>query len=246
MHVIFFLVERFGLRFYRDVVVLNPADRALVCRCSPLATVRVIPNSVDLPLLDERLLGLGEHILFLGRIDVWPKGLDLLLAAYERSGLAMPLLVAGTGTKRDERRFESLLAGTGGDVRWLGRVAGQRKQELLEQSCFVVLPSRHEAFGVAALEGMSCGKPVVHFDLPTLHWMEGDVRVPPFDVAALAGAMRDLAGDEAARSELGRAARAAAQNYGREEIAAHYLALVRQLLGAPAAGIRPEGGSACQ
>jgi glycosyltransferase involved in cell wall biosynthesis len=242
----FFLIERLGLRFYRDVVVLNPADRALVRRCSPSANVRVIPNCVELPLLDEQLLGHGEHILYLGRIDIWHKGLDLLLAAYARSGLAMPLLVAGNGTRADERRLAGLLIATGGNVRWLGRVTGQRKQDLLERSAFVMLPSRHEAFGLTALEGMSYGKPVVHFDLPTQRWMDGDVRVPPFDVDALAGEMRALAGDEQARRELGRAARAAAQRYGAKEMADRYLRLVLQLLNATGAGKQPKGGPACQ
>ena len=53
----FFLIERLGLRYYRDVVVLNPADAQTVRRCNPSATVRVIPNSVDLPQLDERESG---------------------------------------------------------------------------------------------------------------------------------------------------------------------------------------------
>ena len=158
----------------------------------------------------------------------------------------MPLLVAGAGTRREERRLAALLAGTGGDVRWLGHVTGRRKQELLERSAFVVMPSRHEAFGLAALEGMSCGKPVVHFDLPTLRWMDGDVRVPSFDVGSLAGEMRDLVADEGRRRELGRVALAAAQRYGRDETADRYLMLVRQLLDAPGAATRPEGDPACQ
>lgn len=106
----FFLIERLGLRCYRDVVVLNPADGQTVHRASPAATVRVIPNSVDLPELDERQFGQGEHILYLGRVQVWEKGLDLLLAAYASSGLKMPLVIAGAGPKREEKRFAALLA----------------------------------------------------------------------------------------------------------------------------------------
>ena len=203
-------------------MVLTPADAERVRRYNPSATVQVIPNSIDLSLSEEQLCGGGEHILFLGRIDIREKGLDLLLAAYERSGLAMPLLVAGAGTQREERRFAALLSGTSGDVRWLGHVTGQRKQELLEGSAFVVLPSRHDTFPLVALEAMACAKAVVHFDLPTLGWMEGDVRVPSFDVDAFAGVMRDLAGDETARRELGRTAQVAARQYGRKEIADRY------------------------
>ena len=242
----FFLVERFGLRFYRDVVVLNTADRALVRRLSPSATVHIIPNGIQRRRLDQRLLGHGEHILFLGRIDIWHKGIDLLLAAYERSKLALPLLIAGAGTRREERKLAALVADSGGRVSWVGHVTGRDKQDLIERSVFVVLPSRHEAFGVAALDGMACGKPVIHFDLPTLRWMDGDVRVPPFDVDTLASEMRNLADDEAVRRELGRTAHAAAERHGDHETADRYFTLVQELLGHTGCRSRQDGHPTCQ
>jgi len=243
----FFLAERLGLRCYRDIVVVNPADGARVRRCSPSANVQVIPNCIDLPPLDQGPpSGAGEHILYLGRIDLLVKGLDLLFAAYERSGVAMPLVLAGSGTAGEERKLTRLLGAAAGDVRWVGYVADRRKQELLAASAFVVLPSRHESFGLAALEGMSYRKPVLHFDLPTLEWMAGDVRVPPFDVDAFAAALRELAEDEEMRGRLGRSARAAAQRYGRQETAQEYLTLVRRLLDVPAADARSERDPAWQ
>jgi glycosyltransferase involved in cell wall biosynthesis len=237
-HLPFFAVERLGVRFYRDIVVLNPADQQLVQRYSRSAAVRLIPNGIPLTRLDEALVGSGEHILFLGRIDVWKKGLDLLLDAYERSGLSMPLLIAGAGVPSEERKLTRLISTTDGSVRWIGHVAGQAKQELLDRSAFVMVPSRHETFGLVALEAMSRGKPVVHFDLPTLRWMGGDIRVRPYDTAALASQMRELAGDEAARRELGRTAHSAAQRYSSDETADRYLALVQELLDVPLADVR--------
>jgi glycosyltransferase involved in cell wall biosynthesis len=225
----FFLVERLGLRFYRDVVVLNQADCERARRLSS-GSVHVIPNGIELSPLDERQLGLGEHILFLGRVDIWQKGLDLLCTAYGRSRPSLPLLVAGAGTHRDEQKLHALMSASGGAIRWVGHVTGQRKRELLQRSAFLVLPSRHETFGLVAAEGMTCGKPVLHFDLPSLRWMEGDVRVPPFDVDALARELACLADDEAARRDLGRAAYQAAQRYGVERMADRYFAVVQRLL----------------
>ena len=236
-HLPFFAVERLGLRFYRDIVVLNPADQQLVQRYGRSAAVRLIPNGIAPTRLDEALAGSGEHILFLGRIDVWKKGLDLLLDAYGRSGLTMPLLIAGAGVPGEERKLSRLISGVDGNVRWIGHVAGQAKQDLLDRSAFVMVPSRHETFGLVALEAMSRGKPVVHFDLPTLGWMDGDVSVRPYDVGALATQMRVLAGDEAARRTLGRTAYATAQRYSSDESGDRYLEIVRELLGAPAAGV---------
>ncbi|MGA2831200.1 MAG: glycosyltransferase family 4 protein, partial [Streptosporangiaceae bacterium] len=169
-----------------------------------------------------------------------------LLAAYQKSGLAMPLLIAGSGTRREENKLAALLASADGDIRQLGQVTGSRKQELLRDSAFVVLPSRHETFGLAALEGMACGKPVLHFDLPTLRWMEGDVRVRPFDVTALAAGLRELADDEQTRRERGRLAHTAACGYGLDEMAARYLALVRDLIARSDPLMPPEGDRFCQ
>jgi glycosyltransferase involved in cell wall biosynthesis len=238
----FFLIERFGLRFYRDIVVLNPADQARVRRYSPAARVVVIPNCIDQQPLAGKQPGQGTHILFLGRVGFWEKGLDLLLAAYERSGVTMPLLLAGRGIPTDERKLAGLLAVTSARIQWLGQADGQRKRDLLADCAFLVLPSRYETFGLAALEAMSYGKPVVHFDLPSLQWMDGDVRVRPFDVGALAHELRTLADDQPRRRELGQVAHAAATHYGLEQTAQRYLALVQQLLPAEHAGQRPESG----
>jgi glycosyltransferase involved in cell wall biosynthesis len=230
----FFLIERLGLRFYDDVFVPNAADGTLIRRYNPGAQVEVIPASVDLPQVDQEQLGRGSHILFLGRINTSQKGLDFLLRAYEMSGAGLPLVLAGAGTQPEERRLTALLAGTGAKVDWIGHVSGQQKQDLLRDSALVVVPSRHETFSVTALEGMAHGKPVLHFDLPALRWMEGDVRVPCFDVAALARELRELADDGTRRSDLARTAWRAAQRYGRAEIADRYLAAVERYLGADA------------
>ena len=236
----FFLIECLGLRCYRDVVVINAADAARVRRCSPAAAVHVIPDSVDLPRVTG--FGGGEHILFLGRVEVWEKGLDLLLPAYTRSGAAMPLLLAGGGTRAEERKLTGLLAAAGPGVRWLREVGGERKEDLLRRSAFVVMPSRHETFGLSALEGMAHGKPVLHFDLPSLRWMEGDLRVPPGDLAALARGLRELAAGGPGRQELGRAAYRAAQRYSWDEAAGRYRALIREVLAR--AAVAPESGPA--
>jgi glycosyltransferase involved in cell wall biosynthesis len=227
----FHVVERLGLRLYRSVVTLNDADASLVRRHSPNATVHVIPNGVERRRLNAARLGQGEHILFLGRIDLNCKGLDLLLAAYARAAPPMPLLVAGSGPPQQERRLEAMLATAGEGVRWLGHVGDEIKQDLLDRSAFLVMPSRNESFGIAALEAMSCGKPILHFDLPSLGWMGGgDVAVPPFDVDLFAANMRELATDAELRRRLGRQSYLSSERYTWDSTAARYLSLVRHLL----------------
>ncbi|WP_327160257.1 glycosyltransferase [Streptomyces zaomyceticus] len=244
-HIPFFLVERLGLRCYRHIVVMNAADGSVVRRLSPRADVQVIANGVDQRLLDENRLGTGRFILFLGRIDTWIKGLDLLLDAYDRSAPPLELLIAGSGTPAEERRLAALVAahdrGPEPRIHWLGFAGPERKRQLLRDSAFMVMPSRHETFGLVALESMSYGKPVLHFDLPALRWMRdgGDVTVSPFDVAAYGRRMNELATDATLRRRLGRRSGLAAQHYTWDEMTGRYLALAHRLLDTPASARRP-------
>ncbi|MFJ9810305.1 glycosyltransferase [Streptomyces sp. NPDC101158] len=240
-HLPFFLVERIGLRCYRHIVVLNEADASAVRRLSPRASVHVIANGVEQRRLDDARLGSGDSILFLGRIDTWIKGLDLLLDAYGSARPPMELVLAGRGTATEEHRLDQLLAERGDGVRWVGYADEELKQRLLRDSAFLVVPSRHETFGLVALEGMSYGKPVLHFDLPALRWMRGggDVAVPPFDAAAFGERMAALASDPVLRERLGRQAGLAAQHYTWDEMTGAYLALTRRLVDRPAARRRP-------
>lgn len=121
----------------------------------------------------NRLLpGLGEapYVLFLGRLHP-KKRLDLLLAAFVRG---VPpryhLVVAGPDEARlwpalAQRHVQSSAAGR---VWRLDLVRGEAKQALLSAAALFALPSEHENFGVAALEALASGTPVLlspHVDL---------------------------------------------------------------------------------
>ncbi|MEU6684722.1 glycosyltransferase [Streptomyces sp. NPDC046832] len=240
-HLPFVPVERYGLRFYDDVVVLNEADAATVRRSAPGAVTHVIHNGVDQPPAAPRRIGEGDYIAFLGRVDVREKGLDLLLAAYAGDPPALPLLLAGAGTRVEEARLTALITAAGADARWVGEMSGARKQRFLEDCAFLVLPSRSESFGLVALEAMAHGKPVLHFDLPTLRWMDGggNVTVPAFDVEALGQRLRALTADEETRRRLGHEAHQAARWLSWERTTGQYRSLVRELLDPSAATRRP-------
>jgi len=224
-------IERRLLRLYRYVVVLNPRDGELVRAAHPAAVVCLIPNAVADP--GPAPSGSGAFGLYLGRIDVTGKGLDLLAEAYRRTGRTLPLVVAGSGTRADEQRLERLMRPVADRVRRTGYVRGPRKDELLRNAAFVLMPSRAEAFGLVALEAMAYGKPVVHFGLPELAWIPEDagVKVRPFDTGALAEAIEQLSRDVATRDRLGRNARAYAERHLAAASEDAYAALVAEILG---------------
>jgi glycosyltransferase involved in cell wall biosynthesis len=196
-HLPFWLGERYGLRLYRNFVVLTPQMRALVERRRPRARCEVIPNAVD-----DSLFGLdiapGRFILYLGLVDFDNKGVDLLLQAYARipGPGRLPLVIAGHGFEWGRLRAEVAALGLGGSVKVLGRVGHEERARLLAECRFACVPSRTETFGMVILEACAAGKCVVVFDRAPMNVVaapEVCPRVAPFDVGEYANAMRVLA-----------------------------------------------------
>jgi L-malate glycosyltransferase len=100
-----------------------------------------------------------------------------------------------------------------------------------------LLPSESESFGVAALEAMSCGVPVLAYrvgGLPEVVTPDVGRLVPPHDVDALAAAALEIVTDEPLREALGRTARVRAETlFLREDAIDRYEAHYRRALAAP-------------
>ena len=134
------------------------------------------------------------------------KGADVLPPLMRTLGPAFELTFT-TG-----RRGAAPAAALPDNMRWAGRVEGEAGMIELYRACdAVVVPSRLEGFGYAALEAMACGKPVVAFDSSSLPEVVrrdlSGILVPPDDVAALAGACRRLAADSRLARSMGEAGR---------------------------------------
>jgi glycosyltransferase involved in cell wall biosynthesis len=175
------------------VVVCASRELAEAARRLGARDVRVIPNGIDVPAEP------GEpddppHVLYAGRLSA-EKGVRELVAAAR----GLPLVVAGDGPLRTE------VPGA------LGMVPHDELLRLYGRAAVVVCPSRREGFGVACLEAMAAGRPVVASAVGGLRDLvvdgETGLLVPPGDVAALRAALERLLGDAGLRARLGRAAR---------------------------------------
>jgi len=117
-----------------------------------------------------------------------------------------------------------------------GDVRPPLKDDLVAASDVVVHPSHAESFGLAVLEAMAAGKPVVAAatDGPGMLIEDGvsGVLVEPGDVQALTSALRRLLDDAGERASLGAAAQRAAQRYGVDEMVRRFEALWDEVLGA--------------
>lgn len=105
----------------------------------------------------------------------------------------------------------------------------------LRHADLFLLPSESESFGVAALEAMSCGVPVVAYrvgGLPEVVDPGSGRLVEPFDVDALADAALSIASDGELRDRLGRAARVRAETrFQRDSAIDRYEEHYRRVLG---------------
>lgn len=161
-------------------------------------------------------------VLVVGRVDVH-KGLDDLIdalphAPHVRVDVVGPESAPGLVAALTER---AVRAGVADRVRFVGPLSGDALLDALGRADRVALPSRFEGFGIAAVEAMAAGVPVVAADIPAFRAHDGSVRlvsfrdpvaaaqalVAPFDPARVAeAAVRARSYGWAARAEAWEAA----------------------------------------
>lgn len=121
-------------------------------------------------------------ILFVGRL-VATKGVDDAIEAWRRSGNDLPLIFAGSGPERNR------LEAAGHTV--LGWTSHAGLGAVFRRAAVLLMPSLwQEPFGIAGLEALTLGVPVVAYDSGGIRsWHPGPGLVPKGDVAALATAL---------------------------------------------------------
>ena len=147
----------------------------------------------------------GDFILSLGRL-VDTKGLTYLIEAMRSTDCR--LVLCGTGP--EEKKLRKMISRYGLDsrVEIKGWVSEEEKARLMGTCRFFVMPSLYESYGLAALEALSYGKPIVCTDVDGL---PGNVKdagyyVKPKDAAGLAEAINTLNSDEDLRADLSKKA----------------------------------------
>ena len=157
-------------------------------------------------------------------------------------GPGVKLLLVGDGPDRPTAEARARELGVYGDVRFLGKQ--EPVEEILSIADVFLMPSGSETFGLAALEAMACGVPVVSSDiggLPELN-VEGETGFlcPLADVDCLTDAARRILADDALHERMSEAARRrAVDHFDIDAIVpryeAYYEAVIAQAAAADAA-----------
>ena len=183
-----------------------------------------------------------QLVSFTGRLAP-QKGLDLLISAFaivrERHPTAH-LVLAGPDEENYERLVRKWLfeCGVAECVTLTGLLQGDQLLSLLASTEVWVMPSRYESFGLAVVEAMASGLPIVISDKVGIHNEVLEAKaglVVPLDVGRIAGAISALLDDEKLRLRLGAAGRRlVASRYTWDNAAAamssHYEAAMRGLI----------------
>ena len=148
-------------------------------------------------------------LLFLGRLDVAIKGLDLLVEAFS----CLPadrfhLVLAGPDWKGGKAKLEQLAEQyrCRDRIHFPGPAYGEKKWALFKMADVFVSPSRYEAFNITQAEAMACGLPVVTSTTTSLApelREAGAAILSPLAAEPLARAIATLEADPALRRIMG-------------------------------------------
>jgi len=118
-------------------------------------------------------------------------------------------------------------------VRFLGFVPRETLRVFYRAAAAFAFPSLYEGFGLAPLEAMACGTPVVASNLPSLVEAVGDAAelVSPDNVFDIARGIRDVLLDQERRAALIKAGLAQCQRFHWDHTAQEVLSIYRDIKG---------------
>jgi glycosyltransferase involved in cell wall biosynthesis len=206
------------------VVSISDAQRAPLPQANYVATVQHgIPERLLLP-----RFGHAGYLAFLGRISP-EKAPDAAIRI--AAGAGMPIKIAAKVDRVDEayfcERIKPLLALP--HVEFVGEIGEDRKAEFLGDAAALLFPiAWREPFGLAMIEAMACGTPVIAFrngSVPEVvdHGVTGFI---VDDEAAAVTATREIA-----KLDRARIRGVFERRFTARRMAEDYLAIYRRLIG---------------
>ena len=231
-----------GSRFlkpYRGLIRPVPMGLRLDKYLSPSAQDRQMAERL-------RQLVQGPVWLACGRL-VYYKGFQTAIEALSLTRSGGELWVIGTGPDKARLQAAADRLGLGRRVKFLGHVPSTVPYYHAADAFWFPSNARSEAFGLAQVEAMASGCPVINTYIPdsgvswvSQHGLTG-LTVPVGDAQALAGAADQLATDEALRLRLGQAAqRRAKDQFEISVMARRHNRIYHDVLGRTLAGLEPE------
>lgn len=168
------LIERRALDGAARLLFTADDERRLAAPIAGSSRAAVIALGADRPPAAPDILRtefLAQHpdlqdrkrVIFLGRLHrkKRPRSALRAIAKIRECGDDVCLLIAGSGEAEPELRAMAREMDLGGNVRFLGFLAGRAKWQALAASDVFLLPSRQENFAIALAEALHAGVPAL-------------------------------------------------------------------------------------
>jgi phosphatidyl-myo-inositol alpha-mannosyltransferase len=187
----FHLIENIGIKKYRNIITTSKNIKEKIIKINPYCSVAIISNGINK--IYDRENSRKNYILFLGRIEIEQKGLDLLIPAFKKFNTAhnnsYKLIIAGSGHPKELTKLKQIIidCDVSKSIISTGKVTGKAKTQLLNNASCVVIPSRFETYSIVALEALAHNLPIVCFNINGLSWIpqKAAKKVHPFDINKL-------------------------------------------------------------
>jgi phosphatidylinositol alpha-mannosyltransferase len=204
-------------------IAVSEAAASFLRRALPDASLEIVPNGVDVRAFAEPGtvadgLQEGRRIVWVNRLDP-QKGFPIAVAAFSKVLADVPdavLVVLGDG--RDREALGLLTGSARSRIDMCGSVPNDRIPGY-HAACeaFVSAAVGQESFGIALVEAMAAGLPVVATDIPGYREVVTDgvegLLVPPRDPEALAAGLVRVLQEPGLGRRLGEAGRARARSF---------------------------------
>lgn len=211
---VYLSLARRGLyRHLRAWHALSPAEADHIKALLPQAEVYCLPQGPSVHVVAEERAGrvsedrTTDHVsfVFVGRLDVYTKGLDLLIQAFAKAlrevqGIRLKLTLVGPDWRGGQALLMQLARdlGCASAVRFTGALSGEAVRQEVAGSDIYVHVSRHEGFPLALTEALVLARPaIVSREIGTVSFPEvrslPHLRIVAPDADQVAGAMTDFA-----------------------------------------------------